>query len=768
MRTRPFRARLGTALAALCGALALLSGLQTAHALDAHGLAENMARTAVHASELGYLRNTQQITPQDYQEQIRRNSEDAARWMQQLRQLPADQQVAVRREVSALFNQGIQQLRQRAQQAQQARLAQQRAALQAQQEARRAELAEKRAQQQAEAVRAKQAAEAQRRAQAAQAQQAAEAQRQAQAAQAQQTAAQGEQGAGGQAQPVTRGVPAQTGAPPLPPRPRSATSVGAEALPPPPPRPTLADPGNVDLSPPPPGSSSFRRFGSTGNTVGYAWTLLLIPVAGLGYFVFGRRRRKAKPALPSELDSIPLVSSAEAARHAAATTMAQATVATPKVTVAAAKVTVAPSAQPAAASRTSVSQPSTPAARAAGAVAGSASVKPGAVKARLLNEQTAKYQASLTNAMDELTATQMQVQERSQTPELIRKDLQRVGSEICVTAKQLMRARHGSGATTIVKALLLMPVWRIFRRGGLLVKIVIGIAVYSLGSSLLGWLAQGMLLRVILVGGIVVGICYFLERRSRLQGPAALMAESAAAISHPALVHFHPEQPPVNPLWSVRVKSEPVGPTWDTPQANLTNVDLATVPGSFNLLFANLATYRVAVGPAPQEVWCGTSALMTAYKGVLADALVQHNGELAPLIKHLEQFGDLVARERRQREQIPRLEELLRNVSRLEEIWRGVYAADKVFEFLMRRIDLFNLRDKAAPAGLLLYGYPGNGKEFLARKIAQSVFAQFVKPNADQLATPKDIKELWSANLGKGPVVLFIEYADHLFPKPGS
>ena len=69
--------------------------------------------------------------------------------------------------------------------------------------------------------------------------------------------------------------------------------------------------------------------------------------------------------------------------------------------------------------------------------------------------------------------------------------------------------------------------------------------------------------------------------------------------------------------------------------------------------------------------------------------------------QHLTQFGELVARERRQREEIPRMEELLRNVKRLEEIWRDVYTADKVFEFLMRRIDLFNLRDKAAPAGLL-------------------------------------------------------------------
>ena len=397
-----------------------------------------------------------------------------------------------------------------------------------------------------------------------------------------------------------------------------------------------------------------------------------------------------------------------------------------------------------------------------------ASAKSGSVKQRLLSEQTAKYQATLTTAMDELTATQMQMQEQSQTPELIRQDLQRVGAEVSETAKKLMRARHGMGAKTVANALLLMPVWRMFRRGGLIVKICIGIGVYWLGSSMLGWLAEGMLLRVIVAGGAIFGVCYFLERRSRLQGPATVMAESAATISRPVLVHFHPQQPAVSPFWAVRVQSATAGAAWDTAQVSPTNVDLATVPGSCSLLFGNLATYRVAVGPTPQLVWSGSNALMETYKGVLTDALAQHNSELAPLIKHLEQFGELVARERHQREEIPRLEQLLRSVRRLEDVWGSVYTADKVFEFLMRRIDLFNLRDKAAPPGLLLYGYPGNGKEFLARKIAQSVFAQFVKPNADQLATPKDVKELWSANLGKGPVVLFLEYADHLFPKPGS
>jgi ATP-dependent 26S proteasome regulatory subunit len=64
-------------------------------------------------------------------------------------------------------------------------------------------------------------------------------------------------------------------------------------------------------------------------------------------------------------------------------------------------------------------------------------------------------------------------------------------------------------------------------------------------------------------------------------------------------------------------------------------------------------------------------------------------------------------------------------VDRLAALWRDTYTSDKVFEFLLRRIDLFNMRDSATPPGILLYGYAGNGKTHIARKIADSLSARF-------------------------------------------
>ena len=46
-------------------------------------------------------------------------------------------------------------------------------------------------------------------------------------------------------------------------------------------------------------------------------------------------------------------------------------------------------------------------------------------------------------------------------------------------------ARHGTGAKTIVNALIMMPLWRIFLRGGLGRKAVIVVGLYWLVTSTL-------------------------------------------------------------------------------------------------------------------------------------------------------------------------------------------------------------------------------------------------------------------------------------------
>ena len=474
--------------------------------------------------------------------------------------------------------------------------------------------------------------------------------------------------------------------------------------------------------------------------------LLLLLLAGggvaAGAVVIARRRRAANPVLPPDAERVPSRS-----------------------------ITTAPAlpedpgplpAMPAAA-------PVTP------RPVGTAAPAPAAddAKQRLLGEQTAKYQATLTAAMDELTATQVALEERKSLPELLRKDLGRVGTLVHERLKKLLREETPGMGKAIGSALLLMPLWRRFRRGGIGFKILMVIGAWWLLGGIARMMAAGLYLAPVLIYLFVaVPVCFFFARRAQTRGTAKELEASAASLQHPTLVHVYPDQAP-GPVWVLRFWSSADKPPCDEAQFNLQdfhlrNMDPAAAAGATFLTFGDFATYRIATEGDPVLVANAGNALMNAHAALLQTALGQYRDDLVPLIRHAQAYGQLKWRERRQKGEVPRLEALLGNVKRLADIWAPVYVSDKVFEFLIRRIDLFNLRDRATPAGLLLHGYPGNGKEFLAHTIANSTFAQLVKPTADQLSSAKEVKAFWASATTKTPVVLLVEYADHLFPKPGS
>ena len=478
--------------------------------------------------------------------------------------------------------------------------------------------------------------------------------------------------------------------------------------------------------------------------------VLLLIAGGIGavVVVIMRRRRTSVPALPTDVADVPTRS-------------------------------FLPPSAPALASATAPALPAEPIPVPAAPASGSVMPKPtanmsatpvaGDAKERLLAEQTAKYQAALTAATDELTATQAALEERKTLPALIDKDLGRVGALVYERVKKLLRdATPGSGKA-VGSAFLLMPVWRRFRRGGLGLKIVIGIGVYYFVSRELGLLAAGFHVLALLGYLTLVGACFYFERRGQTRGIVKGLEANAATLLHPSLLHIHKDQAP-GLIWLLRFASAPGKPACEEAQMNMPNVDAATAGAGATLLsFGEMATYRIAADADP--VLGGgdpKNAFMQSHASLLQSAVLESRNDLVPILKHAEMFTELKWRERRQRAQIPRLEALLGMVRRAADQWAPVYVSDKVFEFLIRRIDLFNMRDRATPAGILLHGYPGNGKEFLARMVASSVFAPVVKATADQLSSAKDVKEFWTTNAAKGPVVLLIEYADQAFPKPGS
>jgi SpoVK/Ycf46/Vps4 family AAA+-type ATPase len=481
---------------------------------------------------------------------------------------------------------------------------------------------------------------------------------------------------------------------------------------------------------PPQQSSRFERL------------LVLLLVGGgaaAGVVVIARRRRAGgTPALPPEAEDVPPRS------------VAPALPADPGSLPAAAASGPVAGPRPATATATRSPTPVT-----------------GDAKERLLAEQTAKYQATLTAAMDELTATQAALEERKTVPGLLDKDLSRVGALIYERVKKLLREQASGMRKVVLHALLLLPLWHRFKRSGIGLKIVILIGAYWAYGAIGRLMAAGFTRTPIFAYLLAAGLCFYFERRAQTRGVVKELESNAAGLLHPSLLYIYKEQVP-GLLWLLRFWSAPGKAACEEAQMNMQNADPAAAAAGATLLsFGEMATYRIAVDADP--VLGGSnakSAFMTAYAPLLQSAVLESRNDLVPILKHAEAFGQLKWRERRQKGEIPRLEAMLANIKRLGDIWASVYTADKVFEFLIRRIDLFNLRDRATPAGILLHGYPGNGKEFLAQTIARSAFAQFIKPTADQLSSAKDVKALWSAV--KAPAVLFVEYADHTFPKPGS
>ena len=502
--------------------------------------------------------------------------------------------------------------------------------------------------------------------------------------------------------------------------------------------------------PPPPPAPPYVSPRQSGGLERLLMLLVVVGGVGAGVVVFARRRRKSSPALPTDVEEIPSRSFAPPSAPASALASAPAP---------------ALPAEP-------VSLPAVPA---SGSVmpkpTATASATPvtGDAKERLLAEQTAKYQATLTAAMDELMTTQVALEERKTVPGLIDKDLSRVGTLVYERVKKLMHdATPGSGKA-VRNAFLLMPIVHRFRSGGLGLKIVIGIGVWYLVRGELRLLAAGFRLIPLIVYLIVVGVCFYFARRAQTRGIVKELEANAASLLHPSLLYIHKDQAP-GVIWLLRFWSTPGKPVCEESQMNMPNVDSATAAAGATLLsMGDMATYRIAVDADP--VFGGgnsKSAFMASYAPLLQSALLESRNDFVPILKHAEMYTELKWRERRQKSQIPRLEALLGVIKKVADLWASVYVSDKVFEFLIRRIDLFNMRDRATPAGILLHGYPGNGKEHLARMVAASVFAPVIKATADQLASAKDVKEFWTTNAAKGPVVLLVEYADHLFPKPGS
>ena len=415
-------------------------------------------------------------------------------------------------------------------------------------------------------------------------------------------------------------------------------------------------------------------------------------------------------------------------------------------------------------------------------------------KERLLAEQEAKYQAGVTAAMDALTRTRMALQQQAATPDLVRGELRNISAAALKSVRELIRKHAFKPLRALRRALLLIPVWKWLRSFrpilqivgfGLLLWVLFGLlpaALPALYASVLHPLGVPPVIEIatlvvyLAVYALVfVPLGFWAERRLQLREPLRALETAAGNLKKMSIVFVYGGQAPAAAGEGFCFDALQV----DSTDAKGSAVRETTIPapgtdtsapeGSVYLLVGDFSIYHLS---ANGEVVLASAdrgnRFMGGYADLLTQALLLQHDSGAKIVESIRPYAELRWTERCQQADIPRLEALLRNIQRLAQIWEPVHVDDEVFGFLLRRIDLFNLRDSATPPGILLHGYPGNGKEYLARRVAESVFAEFVRVDADRVASAQDVKALWSHYRGNGPVVLYLDYADQLFPKAGS
>jgi ATPase family associated with various cellular activities (AAA) len=416
--------------------------------------------------------------------------------------------------------------------------------------------------------------------------------------------------------------------------------------------------------------------------------------------------------------------------------------------------------------------PATPTATPPAPKAPSAPLPPGALKERLFAEERQKYQARYNDVQDQLTAATAELGRLGKVISGIQDNLKLLGKSVQSRVHGMAVSHYSSFANLARSAVLGKPVVRLLKRAGGLLKIVIliGVGGFVLVAANLALNQDWIDLAVMLAGAFAV--LFFIERYLQLRAPLVVFRRDGDKFKQLSLAYVSDDQAPLPSgapgYRTMRVLAESKTSPTEEPLVSANSWGAAMRPESFLLYLESMAVYRLDASGAFAPLFANNaSELIQNYGRWITEALNEQKSFAAANLAPLATYAKVALRRRRAAEELPGLEKVVHSVDRLESIWRDVYVSDKVIDLLLHRIDMFKMGYKATPPGILLYGYAGNGKAYLAKKIAESISARLEAIPAT-LNSPKDVKEIWERCRGKDPVVLFVDYAERVFPKFGS
>jgi SpoVK/Ycf46/Vps4 family AAA+-type ATPase len=115
-----------------------------------------------------------------------------------------------------------------------------------------------------------------------------------------------------------------------------------------------------------------------------------------------------------------------------------------------------------------------------------------------------------------------------------------------------------------------------------------------------------------------------------------------------------------------------------------------------------------------------------------------------------------------------------RRIGKAAESWNQVHIPEGQKLDILRRAELFERNDPAAPRGLLLTGPPGTGKTFVARTLREMMGCDFQMLSLADLkqqtlgASGKRVREVWDRARKHQPAIIFIDECEGILGRRGA
>jgi SpoVK/Ycf46/Vps4 family AAA+-type ATPase len=115
-----------------------------------------------------------------------------------------------------------------------------------------------------------------------------------------------------------------------------------------------------------------------------------------------------------------------------------------------------------------------------------------------------------------------------------------------------------------------------------------------------------------------------------------------------------------------------------------------------------------------------------------------------------------------------------RRIEKAAETWSQVHIPERQKLDILRRAELFERNDAAAPRGLLLTGPPGTGKTFVARTLREMMGCDFQMLSLADLkqqtvgASGKRVREVWDRARKHQPAIIFIDECEGILGRRGA